>query len=61
MSPEDVSSLVREGAADIFALKVAKAGGILPTLQSAQIAQPAGLQCYMGCMMETGLGTSAYL
>ncbi|EPX75867.1 muconate/chloromuconate family cycloisomerase [Salipiger mucosus] len=61
MSPEDVSNIIRVGGADIFALKVAKAGGILPTLQSAQIAAAAGLQCYMGCMMETGLGVSAYL
>lgn len=45
----------------MIALKVAKAGGMLGTLQCALIADAAGMPYYMGCMMDTGLGTSAYL
>jgi muconate/chloromuconate cycloisomerase len=57
----DVMNVIRSASADMIALKLAKAGGILGTLQSALVADAAGLSYYMGCMMDTGLGTSAYL
>jgi muconate/chloromuconate cycloisomerase len=60
-APEDVLSLLRAEAADILSLKVTKAGGLLPTCHVGAIAAAAGIPCYMGCMIETGVGTAAYL
>jgi muconate cycloisomerase len=59
-TPHDALDLVRRAAADVFALKLAKAGGILPSKVVAGIAVAAGLPCYVGCMTETGIGTAAY-
>ena len=56
----DALDLVRHSAADVFALKLAKAGGILPSKVVAGIATAAGLPCYVGCMTETGVGSAAY-
>lgn len=61
MDPYDVMNHARAGAADLIALKVAKAGGLLSTMRSSSIAEAAGIACYMGCMMESSIGTSAYL
>jgi muconate/chloromuconate cycloisomerase len=61
MNANDVMNIIRSASADMIALKLAKSGGILATLQSAMVADAAGLSYYMGCMMDTGLGTSAYL
>lgn len=57
----DAVALIQHGAADVFALKLTKAGGPLATLQTAAIAQAAGVPCYGGCMLETSVGTAAYL
>lgn len=59
-TPHDAISLVTSEAADVFALKLAKAGGILPSKAVAAIAAAAGIPCYIGCMIETGIGTAAY-
>jgi muconate cycloisomerase len=59
-SPADAVKLVRHKAADIFALKLAKAGGIRRTQQVVGVAVGAGIPCYFGCMRETGIGTAAY-
>jgi muconate cycloisomerase len=56
----DAVNLVKAGAADVFALKLTKAGGFASSKGVAAIAKAAGLPCYIGCMTETGLGTSAY-
>lgn len=48
-------------AANIFALKPAKAGGLAAARKVAAIAEGAGIKCYVGCMIETGIGTSAYM
>src|SRR5262249_37296009 len=61
MEAHDVAESSRQGAAAHIALKLAKAGGILPTLQSALVAHAAHLPYYMGCMMDTGVGTAAHL
>ena len=59
-TPHDAITLVRREAADVFALKLTKAGGLLPSKAVAAIADAAGLPCYLGCMIETGIGTAAY-
>jgi muconate cycloisomerase len=60
-TPADAIEIVRQEAADVFALKLTKAGGPWATLQCAAIAQAAGIPLYGGCMLESGVGTAAYL
>lgn len=60
-TPADALSLVKQQAADILALKLTKAGGPLATMKTAAIAEAAGVPCYGGCMLETSVGTAAYL
>jgi muconate cycloisomerase len=57
----DALSLAQNSAANIFALKLTKAGGPMNTLKVAAIAQAAGISCYGGCMLESSVGTAAYL
>jgi muconate/chloromuconate cycloisomerase len=59
--PADALNLVQHAAADVFALKLTKAGGPLATMKTAAIAEAAGIPCYGGCMLETSVGTAAYL
>ena len=60
-SPHDALAIVRLGGVGILGLKLTKSGGILGTMAIARIAEAAGLGCYVGCMIETSLGTAAYL
>jgi muconate cycloisomerase len=57
----DALALAQNAAADIFALKLTKAGGPIATMKVAAIAQAAGISCYGGCMLESSVGTAAYL
>jgi len=45
----------------ILGLKVTKSAGIGGTMAIARVAEAAGMGCYVGCMIETSLGTAAYL
>jgi muconate cycloisomerase len=60
-SPQDALAIARLGGVSILGLKVTKSGGVLGTLAIARIAEAAGLGGYVGCMIETSLGTAAYL
>lgn len=60
-SSHDAIAHVRQHAANAVALKVTKSGGYAETRRIAGIAQAAGLALYGGCMLETGIGTAAYL
>ena len=53
--------MIRQGSADIFAYKLTKLGGLLNSLNIYHLARMAGLGAYVGCMIETSLGTAAYL
>jgi muconate cycloisomerase len=57
----DASLLAKAAAADVFALKLTKAGGPMATIKTAAIAEAAGIACYGGCMLESSVGTAAYL
>jgi muconate cycloisomerase len=48
-------------AAGAFALKVTKSGGYKETKAIAALANASGLGLYGGCMLETAVGTAAYL
>ena len=60
-SPQDALALARLGGVSILGLKVTKSAGILGTMAIARVAEAAGLGAYVGCMIETSLGTAAYL
>jgi muconate/chloromuconate cycloisomerase len=60
-TPHDAFTIARLGGVSILGLKVTKSGGLAGTMAVARIAEAAGLTCYVGCMIETSLGTAAYL
>ena len=60
-SPQDALALARLGGVSILGLKLTKSAGIANSLAVARIAEAAGMTCYVGCMIETSLGTAAYL
>lgn len=57
--PEDAMDLARLGAADVFALKIAKSGGIHGMLRTAAVGDAAGIALYGGTMLEGSVGTIA--
>ncbi|KAA0179421.1 muconate cycloisomerase [Cupriavidus gilardii] len=57
--PEDAMELARLGAADVFALKIAKSGGIFGMLRTAAVGDAAGIALYGGTMLEGSVGTIA--
>jgi muconate/chloromuconate cycloisomerase len=60
-SPQDAFALARLGGVSILGLKLTKSAGLIGALATARVAEAAGLGCYVGCMIETSLGTAAYL
>jgi len=60
-SPQDALALVRLGGVSLVSLKLTKSAGLLGSLAIARIVEAAGLGGYVGCMIETSLGTAAYL
>lgn len=60
-SPQDAFAIARRGGVSILGLKLTKAAGLIGALATARVAEAAGLGCYVGCMIETSLGTAAYL
>jgi muconate cycloisomerase len=57
--PEDALELAAEAAADVFALKISKAGGLLATLRTAAVGEAAGIGLYGGTMLEGSVGSIA--
>jgi muconate cycloisomerase len=57
--PEDALELVRGACADVFALKIAKSGGIYGMMGTAAIADAAGVSLYGGTMLEGSIGSVA--
>jgi len=57
----DAMTIARLGGVSILGLKLTKSAGLLGSMAIARIAEGAGLTCYVGCMIETSLGTAAYL
>jgi len=58
---QDVYKVVRAKAADVINIKVAKCGGINPSLKIAHAAASMGIPCFLGGCIETGVGTAAAL
>jgi len=57
--PTDVASLARANAVDAINVKPAKAGGITGAKRVAAVAAAHGLPCYVGGMLELGVGAAA--
>jgi muconate cycloisomerase len=60
-TPHDAFAFSKYHAADVIALKIAKAGGLVATKTVASIAATAGLALYGGTMLEGTIGTVASL
>jgi muconate cycloisomerase len=60
-TPHDALAIARLGGVSILSLKVTKSAGLVNTMAIARVAEAAGLGCYVGCMIETSLGSAAYL
>jgi muconate cycloisomerase len=58
---QEAFAYAKHHAADVIALKIAKAGGLLATKTVAAIAATAGLSLYGGTMLEGTIGTIASL
>ena len=57
--PHDALALANAGAADVFAVKIAQSGGLIPAAQVAAVAQLSGIALYGGTMLEGAIGTAA--
>ncbi len=57
--PQDALAIAQAGGADVFAVKIAQSGGLLPAAQVAAVAQLSGISLYGGTMLEGGIGTAA--
>lgn len=57
--PHDALALANAGAADVFAVKIAQSGGLVPAAQVAAVAQLSGVALYGGTMLEGAIGTAA--
>lgn len=55
----DAFDLAADGAADVYALKISQAGGLLPTLRAAAVADSAGVGIYGGTLLEGSVGSIA--
>jgi o-succinylbenzoate synthase len=57
--PTEVIELIRMRAADIINIKLMKTGGISNAIRIADIAALYGIECMIGCMIETSISVAA--
>jgi o-succinylbenzoate synthase len=57
--PTEVVDLIRMRAADIINIKLMKTGGISNAIRIADIAALYGVDCMIGCMIETSISVAA--
>lgn len=58
-SPEDALHIIQEKAADLINIKLMKTGGIHEALKICGIAEQFGVECMVGCMLESKIAVSA--
>ena len=56
---EDAIRIIQMGAADLINIKLMKTGGTYEALKIAGIAEIYGVECMMGCMLESKIAVSA--
>lgn len=57
--PAEAVDLIRMRAADIINIKLMKAGGISNAIRIADIAALYGVECMIGCMLESSISVAA--
>lgn len=57
--PYEVFTLLSMRACDLINIKLMKAGGLHNALKIADMAETMGVQCMMGCMLESKVGITA--
>ncbi len=57
--PLEVLELIRLRAADIINIKLMKTGGLSNAIRIADIAEMHGVDCMIGCMIETSISVAA--
>jgi L-alanine-DL-glutamate epimerase-like enolase superfamily enzyme len=60
-STHDVMNIIRQGAADVINIKIAKAGGLYNAKKIAALAEAAGLGCVLGTAFGLGIKIAAKL
>ena len=60
-SPQDAINAIINETADIFSIKIPKAGGLYRAKKIAAIAEATGIACFVGGMAELGIGIAAGL
>ncbi len=58
-SPIDAIKILEGGAADFINIKLMKTGGIYNALKICTIAEVYGVECMIGCMLETKVSVNA--
>ena len=58
-SPADALALIRLRAADVINIKLMKAGGISNALRIVDLAAASGIECMIGCMLESSVSVTA--
>src|SRR5699024_4724770 len=58
-SPQDAIKVIQANAADIINIKLMKSGGLYKAQMINGISEAAGLQCMVGCMLESKIGITA--
>ncbi len=58
-SVEDALQLIRERGADLLNIKLMKTGGIYEALKICAMAESFGVECMIGCMLESKIAVSA--
>lgn len=58
-SPEDARKLLEMEAVDLLNIKLMKCGGIYKALQIVDIAEQYGVECMLGCMVESKVSLTA--
>ncbi len=58
-SPKEAMTLIEKRAADLINIKLMKTGGIYQAQKIVHIAEANGIECMIGCMLETKISVSA--
>ena len=58
-SPEDAVDIIKAGAADLINIKLMKTGGLYQALKICSVAEIYGVECMIGCMLESRLSVAA--
>lgn len=57
--PYDALGIIAGRAADMINIKLMKSGGLHNALKLCHLAETAGMECMMGCMLESKVGITA--